>query len=208
MKNCIPFLVLLFLVFSCKKDKEIINDLEPNPSSTTASDYFQLKIGNYWVYETTQFNNKSIDSSIVSRDTVIRNQTYFVIEGHDLVGSWNILNIFRDSSNYIVDQNGFIFFALNNFEDTLARIYIPTGTSDTLVSIHYKMISFPTTITVPAGAFDSLLNYRGEIFNHSNQNIQYTNYYYRKNIGLIESNVPFFASPDRIEKKLLRYKIN
>ena len=206
MKKYLLLLLLPIAIHSCRKDKVVVNN-NSNIQNTMASDYLQLKVGNYWIYEVSQFNSTSIDSTTVTRDSIIRNNKYAVLEGHDFRRDWVILNILRDSSNYIINHNGEIQFALDNFVDTLHERYIRDGSNNLFASISYKMFKTATPINVPAGEFDNTLNYRGEIFYHDNRNKKYNQYYYSKKIGLIQTIEPYSNGTDKFEKKLIRYNV-
>ncbi len=161
MKRIIFLILILAIGFSsCKKD-EPNPDPDPIPQDSVL-DYFPLSIGNYWVYERsacdstwTECEVLSIDTSFVTKDTIINNNNYFKVEQVTVVGQKSTAYL-RDSLNYIVSSLGEIVFSNTDFTTKLSEQYIITGTNDTAFYIYTKMQEEPYSIQVPAGNFDCL----------------------------------------------------
>ena len=96
---------------SCKK--------EDNDAIKTS--YLPLRIGNYWIYQDLRIDtsgnetaDSKLDSVIIKRDTIINKKKYYVLEGifypATSRGRWGIIDILRDSSGYIVNENGDVQF--------------------------------------------------------------------------------------------------
>ncbi|MDB5258165.1 MAG: hypothetical protein JWM14_2860 [Chitinophagaceae bacterium] len=162
MKKASIFLMALLCVFSCTKKKE---DQDPSPA---VNPYFHPEAGNYWVYKSYKIDSFStqelpgMDIVTVSGDTLIQGKRYAVFSGTQspFYSQWRVMDILRDSSGCIVDQNGVIrFSSANNIGDTLSTSYIFTGNEnqrDTFIVFKWFMAASPRSIHVPAGFFTVL----------------------------------------------------
>jgi hypothetical protein len=193
------------------------NDESSEPAVKTIENYLPLAVGNYWIYENYQVDTlgnetklSEIDSVIITKDTVINNEKYFVFEGtHYLYNeNWGILYVLRDSSGYIVDNSGSIIFSSDNFIDTLSERV------DTMVGLTIyrtsKMERSEISITVPAGTYTVIDDKCTLVIMEDITGIKQTKYihnYYAKDVGKIMSNVVYVSGPDIIERRLIRYHI-
>jgi hypothetical protein len=202
-------MVLSSLLVSCNKDDD------------KAISYLPLNIGNYWIYQEylidtagTETLNTVIDSVIINRDTIINDKKYYVFEGNVF---WNrhqrgIYKIVRDSSGYIIDQNGMVLFAENDFADTIAykAVINPGDSDDTLYISTFRMERITESITVPAGTFN-VLNCRNTVnTSMDTPDVKYPRYlknYYSEGVGLILFNYCYMQSPTIYEERLIRYSV-
>jgi hypothetical protein len=196
-------------LFACQKS--------PGPEISSESIYTPMEIGKYWIYGHYQIdaNGHAIpqfrtDSVIITGDTLINGSKYYVFEGTNYPwnsSQWNSIAMLKDSSGYLVDVNGNIKFAEDNFFEILAsKTEIQSG--DTLYTLTYKMEVMYRMITVPAGSFEAL-NYKGTVTMPQDQpgiqNPRYINTLYAKETGKILETY-FFLNDARInEKRLLRH---
>ncbi len=197
------------LFASCQKS--------PDPELSSMFSYTPMEIGNYWVYAHYQIDSAGIelptshtDSIIISGDTLINGSRYFIFQGTNYPwngGKWQIVSIMKDSSGYLVDINGIIRFASDNFTDILAsKVEVYNG--DTLFTLSYQMEAAVGEVTVPAGTFEAL-NYKGTVTMPMDRpgikNPRYINTFYAKGTGKILETY-FFLNDSRInEKRLVRY---
>lgn len=121
---------VLSVIISCKKDVLVIQSIE---------NYSRLAVGNYWIYDVYYTNSGGspsyvgTDSIVISHDTLIRNNTYSIIEGTDYGSSnWGILNIVRDSSNYLVNHLGDIMLSTVDFQHVLRHYAFVPNPNDTI----------------------------------------------------------------------------
>jgi hypothetical protein len=176
-------------LISCKKE-------EPEPSNPAPkANYVSLKIGNYWVYDRYRVDSlgneellNSTDSIIVKCDTVIHNKKYYVLENF-FGNSPQHLTFLRDSSGYIVNERGTILFSATNFTDVLSfrEEYRPDN-GILLYTLSDKMEKVGNPVTVPAGRFNDVLNFKGTVIipqNDDNSITKEMNTLYAKNIGKI-----------------------
>jgi hypothetical protein len=215
MRNLFYLGLVVLLITSCNKEESnlIINPVDK-------ANYFPLKVGNYWIYEhydidslgNETYKNKT-DSIILIRDTIIKGNQYFVLEGTNYQfngGNWGIVDILRDSSGYIVNEKGQIKFSLDNFNDTLTS-KIEVINNDTLYIVTFKMEKTINKVVVPAGEFE-VLNFKGTVLtfnpNQGIMNPRYLNNYFADNVGKILETYFYLSSPIKSEKRLVRYKIN
>jgi len=208
MRKLFVFGFVLVLFPSCQKEKPV----------ESKSSYAPLAIGNYWIYQNFNVDEAGIetatsivDSVTVTRDTVVNSQTYYVLEGTNQPFNENrgVIDLLRDSSGYLVNRNGLIRFAENDFTKELARkVEIQNG--DTLFTLVYQMEKQPLRAVVPAGTFD-VLNYRGTLNYPTTisglNNPRYINIQYANNVGKVSETILFYSDPRTIEKRLVRYHI-
>ena len=207
MNKYLLLIALVIALFSCKKKA----DTAPQPPS--AYDYYPLKPGNYWVYEwfytdTTGVytgNSGPADSVVVRTDTVIRGNTYYILDDYN--GS-SLGGIFRDSSGYLVDIDGGIHFSSTNFTDVLHTDSLFGGT--TLVGVFSWMMYNNVAAVTPAGNF-ATMQYKGAMVYNMNYGIN-PKYYmadeYARQTGLVLTHTFYENDPNRIiDIKLLRYHV-
>ena len=133
MRKLFFLMMAVTLTLSCEKDSTF------NPNETN---YYPLEIGNYWVYRHFKMPNEggeipmfSYDSVFIDQDSLINGNKYFVLrkmgyttdesnpEGYKLDdhdNQYQVIELLRDSSGYIINDEGQVRFAENNFTDTLA----------------------------------------------------------------------------------------
>lgn len=127
MKRFLFLLVISSIfIFSCKKDKLITA-----PQVPVKMDYFQPKVGSYWIYEWYDIDTFGIETSLNIFDTITNtgvttiNDKEYVVQSRQFQGA-NVPDVLlRDSLGYIVDSNGEIHFSYVNFSDTLHTSSIP-----------------------------------------------------------------------------------
>ncbi len=215
MRRLFYVAMVITLITSCENDQT-----EESITPVETSSYMPLEVGNYWVYtyykidtlgnETDQ--NKT-DSVVITKDTLINGNQYYVIEGTDYYGSvreWDVIDILRDSSGYIVNEEGKIRFSEDNFTDTLYTI-VKVYDNDTIYTITCKMEEYATSVSVPAGEFE-VLNYQGTVTTPEEipgvAYPRYVNKLYSKDVGIVFKNyILIYSNAWYIEKRLLRYNI-
>jgi hypothetical protein len=219
MRNIILILGILLGLYSCNKDDKD----QTNPTNKSA--YLPMTEGNYWVYQYYGFDSNGIeyptnyyDSVVISNDTILNGKTYFRHDIYEYYRTGRKPDLTRsvyylDSSKCLVNNYGRIVFSENNFIDTIYRYtHLTNWTSgDTFGWSTFKMERVDTTITLPAGSFSNLLNYRQTFIPNIKfypAGIRYTNQYYSKNVGVILSTFFNYASPYTNEKRLISYNIN
>lgn len=197
---------MLTIVFTaCKKDETI--EAEP-PETTSVLDYMPLTIGNYWIYET--FNcdsgevnctSKSIDTSMVTKDTIINGNTYYKIEGnYHLFGNPVFI---RDSGDYLVNHTGRVLFTHIDTTQVFNHTIIPGSNGDTIFYYYDKLMPQTYDITLEDGTY-SCLDMRTSFFRkHDNFQIEHNGHsYYCKDVGIIKQ-LAFWASNLDVEKREL-----
>jgi hypothetical protein len=213
MRKLLALVMAITSLLSCNKedDKEI------------KTDYLPLRIGNYWIYQEynidtmgNEIARSKLDSVIIKRDTIINDKKYYVFEGTYYPftnNKWGIIDILRDSSGYIVNQNGIIQFAENDFTNPIAYFAHINhyDSNDTLFVMSHQMERIDNVIAVPAGTYDEVLNYKGTVVTSMNTPgilyPRYLNCYYAKGVGKIIYTYFYIASPNIYEKRLLRYYV-
>ena len=215
MKNQIIYLLAVLFIISAAACKKENNTPTCDNCPDSVSDYSQLAIGNYWVYEIQTVNEAGedtelygIDSVYIAGDTLINGETYFIQKNtQSLFGGIYKQALLRDSSDFIVNNKGKILLSTSIFDKVIQEIDGAEGR----FHINYTMVDKDLEIEVPAGIFKTY-NFRGII--HFNEDLisvaindRAINNYYAKDIGLIKSNIFFAHSPFSFERRLLRYHI-
>ncbi|MBN2746174.1 MAG: hypothetical protein JXR34_05560 [Bacteroidales bacterium] len=220
MRILFALALTIALFTSCKKDNnDDTNQETPNP---VTKNYFPLKIGNYWVYEQYKIDTlgvatstNQIDSVIITRDTVINNNTYFVMEGRNYPfngGNWGIVEISRDSSGYLVNPDGFILLAPNRIGDTLATRVQLYGGNDTMFILYGYMEQPTTPVTVQAGTFD-VIDFKVSTVYYQplppgTTNPRYSHNMFAENVGRVLTSYFFSSSSNHFERRLIRYHVD
>lgn len=223
MKRLFLLTCIVALFISCNDDDP--ND--PNFKNPTVSgrhvkgtDYFPLKIGNYWIYNVYKIDEAGdeillnyTDSVVVVRDTIIRGNHYFIMERKQSILEPNSRTtevMLRDSSGYLVNEYGIIQFSATNFTDILYSISETGGDGTLIYSASYMMEKVTDHVVVPAGVFEALA-YKGKYIVYHGDSIyarRETCAFYAKRVGMIQNDIAFLISPLRYEKRLVRYHLN
>lgn len=204
MKRVVLLVVIATMIsVSCKK-----NDSENELKSVQTSDYMQLKIGNYWVYEKYTIDSAGVenpvwgeaDSSIITGDTMINDMKYFKKFS---VNNEN-MSFLRDSSGYLVNLEGEVLFSENDFSNIIRIDTVGPG----LAYIEYMMHNEDSSVSVPIGTYP-VIEMRGKVISLDPQyphGINYTHYFYSDGIGLIKSSYYFYSAPHlRMERRLISF---
>jgi len=202
--------IVLLFVSSCKKE-----EMEPCPSPPIKEipNYMPLAIGNYWVYndyKVDTLGNETkmnyVDSIYIQRDTLINNETYFVIEGNYSPYA-NVEYILRDSLGYLIDNRGEIKFSVTNFTDTLYSV-ATMNNNDTIIFEFKNMDPSNHSISVPAGTFSTLDYVRTFIFPYQPPYTQRKFHKYNaEGVGTILETWGYAAATTIFEKRLIKYHV-
>jgi hypothetical protein len=198
--------VLSVLTFSCKKSS---NDATPS----TQADYYQLKVGNYWIYQGFEIDTNGVvtpknafDSAHIEKDTIIRGKTYYKLLAKytDCIGD-QYPSYVRDSLGYLVNNHGLRECSIDHFKDTL---YIDSVNKQLCMG-YGQMTGKDSLVTVPAGSFQSITSRKRVVPTHLNDPhpIRYSYCVYGKNIGMIKSHAFFYEGGQQRESRLVRYKV-
>lgn len=217
MRKLFLLALLPGLFVSCEKEAgpAFVDDDTP----ISVNGYLPLEIGNYWIYQHVHIDSMDneilsdrIDSMVVERDTFINGHQYYVIEGSNYPfdgGQWGTIDILRDSLGYIVNHEGNIRFAVDNFSDTLDR-KTEVINGDTMYILSYQMDQLVQSVSVPVGTFE-VLNFKGTVFSYNDlsgiNNPRFLNNLYAKGVGKVLQTYFYLNSPVISEKRLIRYHI-
>jgi hypothetical protein len=211
----IAFLIGLMSMLACKKDQKTSQNPSTNP--ILVADYFPMAIGNYWVYENHVNTNGAVevinenDSIVIIGDTLINDKNYFIFESYKQPYNSPSLYFYRDSSNYIVDQNGSIIFTTENAGQVIFE-EIDRIDADTVTYQSNYVDLRVNNVLLPAGNFEAIsLVSDFIVLPHSDiaDSLKFRHFesYFIDGIGRA-SNFLFFASGHKTyDKKLLRYHI-
>ena len=193
MKLSFIWACLAMVLFSCKSNK----CQDPGPEETVYPDYTGFAVGNYWIYNIYHIDESGketfsgeTDSAVITGDTIIRGNKFFIKKTFYN----NILqrmDIRRDSLQYIVNENGEVFFSSEQNAGNI-RSYFTIYGKDT-IRVDMKMDPKDTVINVPAGSFKTktLKSYVYYYPLNDTQNNRAGYYRYGIGIGLIHYNVFF-----------------
>ncbi|UTW66145.1 hypothetical protein KFE94_16055 [bacterium SCSIO 12643] len=206
--------ILLIFISSCKKDEEIICPPTPAPKN-----YMPLAIGNYWVYNTYRIDTNGVetklpphDSLVITKDTMINNETYYVVEGtfHPFQNQWGIYRIIKNDHGNIISHLGDTILPATDYTATFREHYEIIGNNDTLYHRVFQTVDPPYEVTVPAGTF-SVLDYRGTYTTYANipnvPNPRYVHNYYADNVGKVKQTYHYISSYQTFEIRLVDYSV-
>ena len=181
---------------------------------TIEDSYYPLAVGNYWVYDwlridpnTGEAPTGERDSVMITGDTIINGKTYFIRESHENLGPRTVyIDFVRDSSGYLVNSTGRIFFSSAATTDTLVVSYHPGGG----LFKFYQMEPGEVEVVVPLGAFETR-NFRGTVVIELNENPldpRYIDNRYAQNVGKVVYTAFYAAQhPIFLEARLVDYEI-
>jgi hypothetical protein len=199
--------ILVIIAFSCKKEST-------ETRSTSEPSFIQLKVGNYWVYESFKVDTNGVstdlhktDSSYILKDTLINGIRYFVSISTSFPNTYANTGYIRDSSGYLLSHwNGrsHIGFATDNFKDIFS-----SDTSDPLIIRQSKMTGKDSVVTVPVGTFTT--RSMGLFIYPKDPGYPWgvRKFYnvYARGIGPIEYTNGFYSDPGHYESRLVRYHV-
>jgi|GEM_PF-325311 len=229
MKNIIRIVILSTSIsfFSCKKDKKVEPDKEStNLPSTTYSNYSNLKVGNYWIYQRFEIDSSGnatplaiVDSCYIEKDTLIHGNTYYKYMSPNFgnsVGpnsvSPNVAEFYRDSLSYIITNSGRIEFSSQDFTSIFKSGYQLVNPNDTVCRFEFKMGNQNTLITTPSGTYNTS-SFNETYYMYPNYSaggtIRTRHTRYAENVGKVTQEWYFFVSlPTKWERRLIRYHLN
>jgi len=210
---------ITFTLIACDKkdDDDIIITPPPATTNPTVNDYAKLDVGNYWIYERYNIDTNGIetalgvfDSSYVEKDTIINGNKYSVLIIPQIYNNTPSHFIIRDSSDYIVDNNGEIHFSLTDFSSFLQDHYYVINNTDTMYRLFRQMRNKDSLVTVPSGTYETYnaLQKVDFIGPYNQLRDKYRNKLYAKNIGIIyNTQTQYSANPNSPVQKLVRYYV-
>lgn len=199
--------LFLILIASCKKDHNPIDE----PVTDSVLDYMPLAIGNYWIYETfscdyggTNCISLSIDTTRVTKDTVINGNEYYALEGNFFLFTDAVF--IRDSGDYLVNHIGQTIFTFTDSANIFNEQVVLGQANDTIYHWFTKLYKPAGQISVGAGSYDCL-DFRTLFFRlqDSLQTPLLAHQYYAKNVGLIKQTTFFAVSLREYRRELIGY---
>lgn len=201
-------IIAVLAVCACKKDEP---DEIPIPPVESVLDYMPLAIGNYWIYEYFSCDSgevncvsKSIDTSRITKDTLINGNTYFKIESnYPVEGSAVFL---RDSGDYLVASYGYILFTHKDSNQIFNEKYFISGLGDTLYHYYYELVPEITEVSVESGMY-YCMDFQQTFFRAEDDfQVEHNGHsYYAKNVGLVKNSASWAASLDVEKRELIGY---
>lgn len=194
-------LALVALIASCNKEDEPIKP-----------DYYQLKAGNYWIYQTYELAGDSVedvipftDSTYIEKDTVINDQVYYKFMRQSFTGGMHTPAFARDSAGCLIDESGKISFSYTNFTDTLS-VY----KEGKIFRATFMMDEQDSLVNVPAGSFHTLFcHIRIVMYNPDYPyGIRHQGTFYADGVGCVKSTSVMLGNSDRcLDTRLIRYHV-
>lgn len=208
--------LIAIALFACKKDEPQNIDSTPIPEPKVSM--MPLAVGNYWVYQecTVDSSNNVIstsaelDSFYISGYEVFDGDTFYALmkDNSLIIPPYSGATYLRDSSGYLINNTGYIYYSENNYTDTFRIDTVTFG----LYKAYEYMANKNAEVTVPAGTFNQTatllkaINFIPPDYPWGARRDSY--YTYAKNVGIIKRRVFFTSQPDYIEFRLLRYHVN
>lgn len=108
MKKISIIIVVLLSLYACQKKDSVTTG---SKDIAISNDYYPMEVGNYWVFSFVHKNldgtingSTSIDTLKILRDTLILGERFFIFHTNKPIPNTQFMR--RDSSGYIIDQNG------------------------------------------------------------------------------------------------------
>ena len=206
MRSLLVSIILSSFLLSCSPD-----DITPVDSG-----FYNLKLGNSWVYyyeiaastSTPEFQLTNVVDSIqiVAIETINGKDFYQFrkrtsgneLEIVDYNPNGETFFFRRDSSGYLIDEQGIIQFSNSDFSPRLAR-------QEEWADIYELTHEDPVLVSVEAGEFSCLQMERYaylEEFDYIQEGREYT--YYAEGIGLVERTYGYVGTLFTHQRRLLR----
>ncbi|MBI3502655.1 MAG: hypothetical protein HY063_12765 [Bacteroidetes bacterium] len=205
MKKYFPFIVILF--FSCAKDVAIPKGKDFGGTVMPVVPFVPLTAGSFWIYDYYHLDTNKIETYInrdtirIIKDSIINGKTYAVFHGSCEYKCSNCMTLRRDSSGYLVNEKGFVYFSATNFADTLENLSDSTGL------FFFKMTHKDSAISVPAGAFQTYDYERILHYYWDSRPPQHCHYFYANGVGIVKSQWKYYNSSNYWLAKLVNYYI-
>ena len=217
----LPVLTLSILFSACSRR----NGAGPSES---ASDYFPLKPGNYWIYESWRVdangngqpgsygsNPPAYDSVYAIADTVMGNRVFHRYcmptgPGEQKYDTWSV----SDSGDYLIEPGNHIQLALKDSATSfMFRSYEqPLFSNDSAATVSYKLEgqrlqSTPAGIT-PTLSMAYIWNFYPFAAQHQPASQRVQSVRFAKGIGMVSQTLPFYMSDSLyVQRRLLRYHL-
>ncbi len=214
--------LLFFFASACKKKKIV------EPANSTAA--YPLTLGSYWVYQSIKRDAvgapivllPEFDSTVVTRDTVIRGETFKILMQFIFDDKRALKNIFRsilrDSSEHIIDPSGNKYYFPESRTDVLRRDTVRDWSAGgrPIAHLTYTFTDRDSIVKTPAGSFQTL-NFRTRfafVAPYSSsckgclENERFRHSHYSHGIGKVfEIGLGNYTEFIEYGKQLVRYKI-
>jgi len=162
MKKLFVYGIAILSILSCKDEPtEVSGKFEYQPNT----------IGSYWIYDYYEIDEDGTESKLnwqdsvaVSRDTVIDDLEFFVLEGGTNKNGGNLkktFQILRIENDRLYNERDILVFK-NMFSSGDYEIQHYTSDDDTLYSIKFEDRALGAPIEVPAGKFSCAVT-EGEV---------------------------------------------
>ncbi|HLN52663.1 MAG TPA: hypothetical protein VK212_03075 [Lentimicrobium sp.] len=209
MKKLWMIVIAAALFISCNKE-------EGDKPITLPPDYANLKVGNYWIYQHFKIDTTGeetaldkYDSCYVEKDTVINGKTFYKMIRPRAIYS-KYVYLWRDSSGYIVNTSGKIWFFAEDFTTVFDTTYA-FGAGDTTYVATSRMVDKDKVVTTPAGDFVTRtyqIRYDLEEW-LTPYSPRFSNMRFTKDIGIVSETLDIYAlNPFYTERRLVRYGSN
>jgi hypothetical protein len=204
--NLILMAGLSILALSCKKNND-------ETTATVKADYYQLKIGNYWIYEGYTLDSAGVatssgklDSAYIEKDTMIRGLTFVKFMQRPYGLNEQMPSYLRDSSGYLVNNLGIIIASDGNFRDTLS-----VDTSHPTMYLGYLKMTGKDSILIMAGETFQTITSSKKVIPlppyAPTWPVRYTYTVYGKGVGQMKTHSFMFTGHLALESRLIRYRI-
>ncbi|MDW3194218.1 MAG: hypothetical protein R8G66_17725 [Cytophagales bacterium] len=177
---------------------------------TTVSEYSQLEVGNYWIYDWFEVQPDGSETPMelrdtlrIEADTLIEGRTMFVRAG-TFMGQPRHEILYDSISHLLTYPERLPIFVFDSSQEFIRNF----GPVDAPISIGtYRQKTAVETIEVPAGVFDCI-NFQGTIesleldYPHGTR---FNNNLYARDVGLVQLTTQFYSQPSDLEMRLVDF---
>lgn len=176
----------------------------------TVSEYSQLEVGNYWIYDWYEVHPDGSETPMelrdtlqVEADTLIEGRTMFIRTG-TFMGQPRREILYDSISHLLTYPERLPIFVFDSSQEFIRNF----GPVDAPISVGtYRQKTTVETIEVPAGVFDCI-NFQGTIesleldYPHGTR---FNNNLYARDVGLVQLTTQFYSQPSDLEMRLVDF---
>ncbi|WP_406683015.1 hypothetical protein N1F78_09990 [Seonamhaeicola sp. MEBiC1930] len=211
MRHSLWCIYIIAFIFSC--ENEPVFDNENNEVN-----FYALEVGNSWVYKSQRYDastqeyrdNGVVDYVSIVGTEVIEGNTYYKFRTETIGSDFRTeesnptglkFEYFRELDGNLINEEGFILFTNNNYEERLVK-------ENNWGNVYEVLVEGSTIINVEAGEFECVNSERYAILSNGTQSRGLDRYYYASGLGLIYHTFSYISSSTPpIVRRLVSYNI-
>lgn len=216
--NLIVGIGVMLALAACEKDKEEEHNLNNEPEKIN---YYPLKAGSFWVYNTYKIDSVGNEELISENDTVevigdsvINGNVYKKIlrKEFSILDSKEVF-LERDSMDYVVNEKGDILFSQIH-KDSILNVKNYPDDNNVNISFIYKIENWNEPVYLYGNTYLNVLNKKLIVryFEEKLTTERYLNKFYAPDVGVILRQYSYtgllYDKKEYYEERLINYQIS